>query len=408
MKVYIENYGCISNLCDAKKMENLLKKAGFTIVDRFEQADAAVINTCTVTKFTERKMLKRIKNLSSKKLIVAGCLPAAQPELLAHYNVETLTPSNLHEICEKLGSKIAAEDRTPPSGITGAIGYISICEGCLGACSYCIVKKARGKLRSYNPDAIEAQVKILVEQGAREIQITAQDTSSYGIDLNTNLAALIKKISKIKGDFMIRVGMMNPATAKPIIEELLDAFASPKVFKFLHLPVQSGSNRILELMNRGYRIEDYCEIVHAFRARYPELLLSTDYIVGFPGESKEDFELTKKNLLEIKPVKVNITRFSPRPHTLAYEMPDMLERLKKQRSRILTQLHHQITSEYYRSIIGKQLKVLTTERGKQNTTIARDNCYRNIVIKENLPLGKWFDVKVIDSSITYAIAKQSI
>ncbi len=406
MKVYIESYGCISNLCDSKKMENLLKEAGFSIIDRFDQADAAIINTCTVTKFTERKMLKRIEALRSKKLIVTGCLPAAQPELLEGFNVDTVTPRNLHEICAKLGGKSAAENGIPPSGISGVTGYVSICEGCAGACSYCIVKKARGGLRSYPPDAIEAQVRMLVSQGASEIQITAQDTSAYGIDLkNINLASLIKRISAIEGNFMIRIGMMNPATAKPIREELIDAYASPKVFKFLHLPVQSGSNKILERMNRGYRVEDYCAIVNAFRTRYPDLLLSTDYIVGFPGESEEDFELTKKNLLETKPIKVNITRFSARPHTLAFEMPDMVERLKKQRSRILTKLHHQITSEYYKSLVGKQLSVLTTERGKQNTTIARDCSYRNIVIKEMLPLGKWLSVKVVDSSTTYAIAQ---
>jgi MiaB-like tRNA modifying enzyme len=405
MKVYIESYGCISNLCDAKKMEKLLKESGFCITDRFDQADAAIINTCTVTKFTERKMLKRIKALCSKKLIVAGCLPAAQPELVKEFNVETITPRNIQEITAKLGGKSPAEDSIPPSGISGATGYISICRGCAGACSYCIVKKARGNLKSYPPDAIEAQVRMLVDQGASEIQITAQDTSAYGIDLkNINLASLIQRLSKIQGNFMIRVGMMNPATAKPILDELIEAFASPKVFKFLHLPLQSGSNEILRRMNRGYRVEDYCAIVNAFRNRYPELLLSTDYIVGFPGESEEDFELTKRNLFETKPIKVNITRFSARPHTLASEMPDILERLKKQRSRILTELHHQITSEYYKSLIGKQLEVLATERGKQNTTIARDCCYRNIVIKEMLPLGKWISVKVINSNITYAIA----
>ncbi len=409
MKVYIESYGCTSNLCDAGKMEYLLRKAGFSFVNSHEKADVTIINTCTVTKFTEKKMLRRIKEIrgSGKKLVIAGCLPAAQPELVENFSVETITPQKLHQICAKLGAESDAENVSPSSGIRSATGFVSICEGCSKACSYCIVKKARGNLKSYSMASIEAEVKALVKSGASEVQITAQDVSAYGLDFDgkANLADLIRRVSAIEGNFMVRVGMMNPATAKFITEELVEAFDSPKVFKFLHLPLQSASNRILEKMNRGYLVEEYCDIVSAFRTRHPELLLSTDYIVGFPGESEEDFELSRKNLIETRPIKVNITRFSPRPYTGAKKMPDLPYSTKKERSAALSALHREITSEYYRSLTGGEMRVLTTEEGRGNSTVARDTSYKNIVIGEVLPLGNWVDVKIVGSSTTYAIAE---
>ena len=212
-------------------------------------------------------------------------------------------------------------------------------------------------------------------------------------------------ITEIDGDFCIRVGMMNPHTTIKILNDLVDSFDDPKVFKFLHLPVQSGSDRILKSMNRGHTISDYVQIVDAFRERFPNLTLSTDFIVGYPSETAEDFERTILLLEKTKPLKVNITRFSPRPNTPAANMPDILERVKKERSRALTKAYHEIASELHRSLVGLLTEVIVTEKGKKGSVIARDPSYRNIVIQKNLKLGERHPVRIVGARTNYLVGE---
>ena len=290
----------------------------------------------------------------------------------------------------------------PLEGVTGAV---SISDGCVGQCSYCIVKQARGDIVSYPPRTIVNSVKRLVEAGAKEILITSQDTAAYGLDIGVCLPDLLNSITEIDGDFYIRVGMMNPLTTLKILDDLAESFDDPKVFKFLHLPVQSSSDRILESMKRGYSVSDYVQIVDAFRERFPNLTLSTDFIVGYPGENTDDFERTMLLLKKTKPLKVNITRFSPRPNTPAAKMPDILERVKKERSRALTKAYHKISSELHRSLVGLLTEVIVTEKGKEGSVIARDPYYRNIVIKKNLKLGERHPVKIVDARTNYLVGE---
>lgn len=420
MNIYIETYGCTANHGDSLLIEHLLKKNGHKITN-LEEADFVIINTCTVINKTEQRMLKRIKELKNlnKKLIVAGCLPAAQPDVLKEekINCEIITPKTIENIIDLIPWSPSPPQPFKPSGSSlrnsarakgNIIGIVSISQGCVGACSYCIVKKARGNLKSYNPDFIIKSVESLVAQGKKEIQITSQDTGGYGLDWidRYRLPDLLNKISKIKGDFRVRVGMMNPSTAIDIVSDLVDAFDNPKIFKFLHLPIQSGSDKVLEDMNRLHRVSDYKEIVNAFKNKFSDITLSTDFIVGFPTETEEDFKKTIEVIKETKPTKVNITRFSPRPNTPAYKMKDILERTKKERSRILTNLCNEITLKEYKKYLNRTLEVMVTEKGKYGTVIARDCTYKNVVIKEDLPLGTWQHVQIkSDASLkpTYLI-----
>ncbi|MCJ7443636.1 MAG: radical SAM protein [Methanotrichaceae archaeon] len=159
---------------------------------------------------------------------------------------------------------------------------MNIAEGCIGACSYCIVRKARGELDSRRPDDIVESVKKLVKERMVEIQLAAQDTAAYALDIGTNLPELLQELIKNPGRFMIRVGMMIPTTAKPILKDLIEVIRSPKVYKFIHMPVQSGSDRILDTMGRGYLAEDFLRIIKSLREDFPEISLATDVIVGFP------------------------------------------------------------------------------------------------------------------------------
>lgn len=392
MKFYIETYGCTANQGDSMRIKAQLIKDGHERVEVQEEADTVVVNTCIVTRRTELNVTKRIYELEmmGKNLIIAGCLPAARYDLISgKENIETLTPKSLDTLFDY--------------GVCGVIGTVNISNGCVGDCSYCIVKKARGDLLSYTPERIAGSVRMLVDDGAREVRITSQDCSAYGLDGGMRLPELTSKITSIDGDFQIRIGMMNPFTLCDILDETIDAFSNPKVFKFLHVPVQSGSDKILKLMNRNYRVSDFIEIVRAFRKRFSDITLSTDFIIGFPSETEEDFNESIDLLKKLEPEKVNITRFSPRPYTKASYMEDILERTKKERSRTFTKIYHEIASDKNSEWVGRILDVIVTESGEKGGVISRDGTYKHIVIKEDISPGERCKVRITEARRTYLV-----
>ncbi|MGB2728834.1 MAG: tRNA (N(6)-L-threonylcarbamoyladenosine(37)-C(2))-methylthiotransferase [Halobacteriota archaeon] len=396
-KFYIETFGCTANVGDEMKMRAILRKNGHEIVEARE-ADVVIVNTCTVTKRTELNVIKRLKELKEqgKEVIVAGCMAAAQPELVKSILGDDVTMVTPGDICN--GEQALDFD--------GVIAVIPIAMGCVGKCSYCIVKQARGALRSYEPEKICEAVKSAVERGAKEIRITSQDCSAYGWDsFGIKLPELLELVTSVKGDFRIRVGMLNPFTVIRILDELLEAFESEKIFKFFHVPVQSGSDKVLGDMSRNYKAADFIEIVKSIRKRFEYSTICTDFIIGFPTETEGDF-FSSLNLLEtVKPEKVNITRFSPRPATEASKLKDLLEREKKRRSRIFSAVYHKLVFAKNKELKGKKLPVLVTEKGKKGGVIARDTSYRTIVIKNDLPLGATCKVQVKDAKSTYLVGE---
>ncbi|MEA2074955.1 MAG: tRNA (N(6)-L-threonylcarbamoyladenosine(37)-C(2))-methylthiotransferase [Euryarchaeota archaeon] len=400
-KIHLETFGCTANVGDTMKLRAILRKDGHAIVEK-DEADAVIVNTCTVTKRTELNVIKRLKELKGegKEVIVAGCMAAAQPEWVKSIlgnDVAMITPQDIYnEFC---GDQKADFD--------GVVAVIPIAMGCVGNCSYCIVKRARGNLKSYEPEKIFETVKSAVEMGAKEIRITSQDCSAYGWEnsgaLKLKLPELLELITSVEGDFRIRVGMMNPFTVIPILDELLEAFDSEKVFKFFHVPVQSGSDKVLMDMRRNYKAADFVEIVEGIRQRFEYSTICTDFIVGFPTETEDEF-LSSLNLLEnVKPEKVNITRFSPRPGTEAFKLKDMLEREKKKRSRIFSSLYHKLALERNKDLEGKKLPVLITEKGKKGGVIGRDPSYRMIVVNKDLALGTTYTTRVMAVKSTYLV-----
>ncbi|MCS7118812.1 MAG: tRNA (N(6)-L-threonylcarbamoyladenosine(37)-C(2))-methylthiotransferase, partial [Archaeoglobaceae archaeon] len=272
-----------------------------------------------------------------------------------------------------------------------SIAIVSIAEGCVGRCSFCATKFARGKLRSFSISKILEEVEKAVKLGFKEIQLTSQDTGCYGLDKGDFLLSeLLKGISRIEGDFRVRVGMMNPQHAKEQIERLLEAFESEKIYKFLHIPVQSGDNRVLEDMRRDHTVEDFLEVVDAFRSKF-EITLATDIIVGYPTETEESFWKTHELIEEVKPDMVNITRFSKRKGTPAEKLKEIPGWIVKERSRKLTDLCVRIGLENNRKFIGKSLKVLITSYGKK-WMLARTNSYRAVITTGKL--GEFKSVKI--------------
>lgn len=405
--IHIETFGCTANVGDTLRMRTILKIAGHKIVEARE-ADIVIVNTCTVTKRTELNVLKRIKELKEqgKEVIVAGCMAAAQPELVKSIlgeEVTMVTPLDIRD----------SEEQELECGFEvdfdGVIAVIPIAMGCVGRCTYCIVKQARGDLRSYAADKLCKAVKSAVERGAKEIRITAQDCSAYGWDgfgINyPKLPELLERLTAVEGDFRIRVGMMNPFTVIRILDELLDAFETEKIFNFFHVPVQSGSDKVLGGMRRNYKAADFDEIVKSIRKRFKYSTICTDFIVGFPSETEEDFG-SSLNLLEtVKPEKVNITRFSPRPGTEASKQKDLVEREKKRRSRIFSAVYHRLAFAKNTELVGKELPVLVMEKGKKGGVIGRDASYRTVIIKSDLPLGSTCKVRVKEAKGTYLVGE---
>ncbi len=401
MRVYIETYGCTANEADSAGIRDAIIAAGGEVSANPEDADAIVINTCAVTGHTSNSMVKAIRRYSGKRIIVAGCLAAAEPERLSGFEVAE-SPGPL-PVVRALGLKLCER---VPFALKGKTATIKIAEGCTGQCTYCIVRLVRGRLRSSPGDALLDAARRALDAGATELFLTAQDSGAYGLDTGVRLPALVKKIAGLSGDFKVRIGMMNPFSVADILPDMIDVLNLPKVYRFAHVPVQSGSDRILALMQRQYTAQAYSGILDRLRSGVPGITFSTDYIVGFPTETEEDFHHTLNDLRTNRPLKVNITRFSSRPGTLAASLPDVLERTKKERSRILTCLHHEITSQYMRNAVGSCRPVIVSETGKPGTVIARDNAYNMVVIPEDLPLGMQVDVEISAAMITYMIGRK--
>ena len=398
MKFYIETYGCTANFGNSQDMAEALQEMGH-ISSALDEADAVIVNTCAVTEKTERKILRRLSLLQGKRLVVAGCLCTALPESIRLINCRErlglLSRSAAGKITDLFDECAPHAPQVALAARRDLCGIVNIAAGCNGGCSYCIVRKARGKLVSRDPVEVVEAVRKLVGSGIAEVQLAAQDTAAYGLDRGTCLPELINKVTDVPGRFMVRVGMMNPDTARPVLMELMQAFHSPKVYRFLHMPVQSGSNRVLESMGRRYTAEDFLGIVDAFRAKFQDLSIITDVIVGFPGETEEDFRQTLELIKSLQPDKVNVTRFSRRPGTRASMLYDMPDRIKKDRSRELTRLWLEIAFTRNRRYVGQVLDARVTECGRGATMKARSANYTGIVVSGAPDLGRLCKIRII-------------
>lgn len=418
MKVYLEVHGCTANYGDAEIMSSVLEQRGHQIVGEIENADILVLLTCIVIDTTEQRMLSRLREFAKtgKPVVVAGCMASARRDLALKIRPETIfiKPSDVPAAADIIEGRIP-ERIIPkidiPVKYCSIHAIIQISEGCTSACAYCITKMARGKLVSHDPNKIIECAKRALDSGCKELWITAQDTADYGIDLkNIKLPDLLGMISEIPGEFKIRVGMMGVKSAIRSLDGLVEAYKSPKIYKFLHLPVQSGDDLVLRRMGRGYKAADFEEVVWRFREEFPELVLSTDIIVGFPGEGEEAFERTLDLLQRTKPDVVNIKRFSPRPGTKAYEFPERTPtQVLKERSRNAAALCGKIGMEINKRYVGRRFEILITEEGKNNSVVGRLNNYKPVVIRrkgsEDLGLGCKMWVKINSATQTYLIGE---
>ena len=412
MKICLEVYGCTANKSDASLIMGLLKKNSYETVENLEDADVLLILTCTVISTTEQRMLSRLRifKKTGKKVIVAGCMASIQPKIIKSIIPEAkLLPAQYsHHIIDLLkDNKVSFTEKNKTSiskNFDGAIAPISIAEGCMLSCSYCITSPARGRLKSFPSDEIVKDVYSALNQGCKEIQLTTQDTGSYGLDINGNLGELLQNICKIRGEYRIRIGMMNPYTTLKNLDSIIQGFSDPRIYKFLHLPVQSGDNNILNKMNRKYTIDDFLFIVKKFRDTYPKITISTDIIVGFPTETNDQFKRSIKLIKKLNPDIVNITKYSARPYTKAKTMNGRVKTdIVKERSKILTNICMRIFKEKNSQHIGRKYNVLIIKKGKNNISIGRTENYKSVFLSEDIDIGLSIPVEITNATTTHLV-----
>lgn len=420
-KFFIETYGCSSNQADSEIIEGLLRKNGFEISSK-EDADLIILNTCLVKIPTKQRMIHRIKELTKlkKPLIVAGCLPKVEKEVVERINSKAslIAPDCVEKIVDAAFATIEGKKviflndlKKPKLGFPRCrrnpiIGIVQIGRGCLSNCSFC-TEPYKGKLFSYPIKDIVKEIEIALKDGCKEIWISSLDNGCYGFDIGTNLPELLKTICLINGNFFVRVGMINPLHLKKIYRELVIPFKNEKIFKFLHLCLQSGSNKILEIMQRGYKVDDFLKCLEEFRKEIQFLTLETDIIVGHPGEDEKDFEETLKVLEKVQPDITNISKFFPHRGTKAMEMQKVPNYLIKRRSEIISEIARRISLMRNERWIGWEGKILVDEIGKKNTLVGRNFAYKPVVLHlEKNFFGKEIFVKIVDAKATHLIGEK--
>ncbi len=424
----VDTYGCQQNEADSEKLRGFLERMGCTFTDEESKADIIVVNTCAVREHAEMRILGNVGALShtkkaNKEQIIAlcGCMVQAPgmaerikksypyvaivfgpqaswrfPELLERY---IQSKKRIFEVEDEHGS-IAEGLPHKRDGTVKA--WLSVMYGCNNFCSYCIVPYVRGRERSRRPELILEEARELVNAGYKDITLLGQNVNSYGKDLDEDIdfADLIKMINDIPGEFVIRFMTSHPKDAS---EKLFKTMAiCEKAAHHIHLPFQAGNDRVLKAMNRVYDSEGYLKKVELARKYMPDVVITSDVIVGFPGETDEEFEDTVKLIEKVRFDSLFTFLYSKRPGTPAAKMEDAYTREDKQRrfDRLLD-VQNAISAEKHREYVGKTVRVLTDGINGEETT-ARTDGGRLVRISGKHDTGKFMDVKITDST-TWAL-----
>ncbi|AFS81307.1 MiaB-like tRNA modifying enzyme [Candidatus Nitrosopumilus koreensis AR1] len=417
-KIFVESYGCSASFADSEMISGLILNGGHTLVEDSEESDLNIVVTCSVKDATANKMIHRIKSLKTKPLVVAGCLPKAEKETVERFseNASLLGPNSLGKTLQVIDStlqgrkEIALEDSDlskvglPKVRLNPAVGIVEIASGCMSECTFCQTKISKGDLQSYRLGDIVRQVKTEIDEGCKEIWLTSTDNGCYGLDIGTDLPALINAVSEIPEDFMVRVGMMNPMYMPRIKEKLIESYENDKVFKFLHIPVQSGSDKVLQDMKRGHTAGTFREIVKKAKERFPNFTISTDIIVGFPSETREDFEKTVELLDETRPDVVNLSKYSARPGTEAAEWEQIDVAEVKSRSKEIFEQINKISLDNNKKWIGWKGNVLFDEKTEDGIK-GRNFAYKPVFVPEQVDIGQSHTVEIIDATQNSLLGK---
>ncbi len=427
---YVDTYGCQQNEADSERLRGYLARMGYGFSDTPEGADLVLVNTCAVREHAEHRVFGNVGALSHTKrrhpdqvICVCGCM-ARQDHVAARlkqsfpYVDLVFGPQVLWRFPELLLRKLTEGKRVFETGdVPGAVvegipvvrqntikAWVSVMYGCNNFCTYCIVPYVRGRERSRRPEDVLAEIRELAEAGYKDITLLGQNVNSYGRDLglDVDFAWLLEQANQIPGDFLLRFMTSHPKDAS---DRLFDVMAScEKVAPCLHLPFQSGSSRVLKAMNRGYTRERYLDRIAALRERIPDIVLTSDVIVGFPGETQEDFEETMSLIEEVRYDALFTFQFSPRRGTPAEKLPDPMPPEQKSANfqRLLAR-QNEISAEKHRVYVGKTVSCLVDGIGTDGRLTARTGGNRLIHLEGDPALvGSWQKARITDSS-TWAL-----
>ncbi len=417
-KIFVEAYGCSASFADSEMISGLILNGGHTLADNSSESDLNIIVTCSVKDATANKMIHRIKSLNSKPLVVAGCFPKAEKSTVEKFaeNASLLGPNSLGKTLQIIDStlngrkQISLEDSDlskvglPKVRLNPVVGIVEIASGCMSECTFCQTKLSKGDLSSYRLGDIVRQVQTEIKEGCKEVWLTSTDNGCYGFDIGTDLPSLVNAVVEIPDDFMIRVGMMNPMYMPRIKEALIESFNNDKVFKFLHIPVQSGSDKVLHDMKRGHTVNTFREIVKRAKERFGNFTISTDVIVGFPSETEEDFQKTVNLLGETKPDVVNLSKYSARPGTEAAEWKQIDVAEVKRRSKIIFEQISKISMENNKKWIGWTGKVLFDEKIDEGIK-GRNFAYKPVFVRNAVDIGQSHIVEITDVTVNSLLGK---
>ncbi|XP_068864093.1 threonylcarbamoyladenosine tRNA methylthiotransferase isoform X2 [Aphelocoma coerulescens] len=418
-KIWIRTWGCSHNNSDGEYMAGQLAAYGYKITDNSAEADLWLLNSCTVKNPAEDHFRNSIKKAQEgkKKVVLAGCVPQAQPRQEYLKGLSIIGVQQIDRVVEVVEEtikghsvRLLGQKKDNGKRLGGArldlpkirknplIEIISINTGCLNACTYCKTKHARGDLASYPTEELVDRAKQSFQEGVCEIWLTSEDTGAYGRDIGTDLPTLLwKLVEVIPEGAMLRLGMTNPPYILEHLEEMAKILNHPRVYAFLHIPVQSASDSVLMDMKREYCVADFKQVVDFLKEKVPGITIATDIICGFPGETDEDFLETMKLVELYRFPSLFINQFYPRPGTPAAKMPQVPAAVKKQRTKDLSQLFHSYNP--YDHKVGERQRVLVTEESfDSNYYVAHNPFYEQVLVpKDPLLMGKMVEVNIYEA-----------
>ena len=417
--------GCKVNTYESEYIIHLLKEHGYQIKSFEEVCDVYIINTCTVTNTSDvksRKMIRQaIKRNPDACIVAMGCFIEANKD----YSIPGLDivignkdKSKIVEILDEYFSKKEEIRRLYaelPSqfedmyinefpGRTRA--FVKIQDGCENFCSYCIIPFVRGKCRSKDPDTVIKEITDLVNNGYKEVVLTGIHTGNYGVDLDINFAELLGRIVKIKGLERLRISSIE---ITELTDEVLQVIKeNPVIVNHLHIPLQAGSNHVLRMMNRKYDLKYFKFRIQKIRAIRPDIAITTDVIVGFPGETGLDFRSTLETCEELQFAKIHVFPYSERKGTVAKELPFPLDKdVKKERARLLLALSKKLECNYFNSFVGKDVSVLIEEE-KNGKSYGHTDNYLHVEIDKILPKNTFVTARITEVCYPYCIGEVSL
>ena len=423
--VGILTLGCKVNTYESEYIVHILKEHGYIIKEFDDICDVYIINTCTVTNTSDIKSRKMIRKAIRKNpdacVVAMGCFIEANKDFQLPGLDIILGNRDKSKIIELLDEWFLKQEEirrlysTLPRefedmyinefpGRTRA--FVKIQDGCENFCSYCIIPFVRGKCRSKNPDEVIDEITDLVNHGYQEVVLTGIHTGNYGVDLDTNFASLLKRVVAIPRLLRLRISSIEiTELTKDVLDVIRD---SSIIVDHMHIPLQAGSNHVLSLMNRKYDLDYYFNKIKEIREVRPNMAITTDVIVGFPGESEEDFLETIDTCKKVGFTKIHVFPYSERKGTKAMELPDHIEpSVKKERARRLLLVSKELECSYYASFVGSEVEVLVEEE-KDGKSYGHTDNYLHVEIPSVLPHNTFVKVKIQSVSYPYCIGEVSL